>query len=885
MYRLPQNEFGDYKPAIDHLSSDYTILSKLGEGNFGLVVKGFHRLLEKEQAIKIIDISNMGEEQKTLILREIKLSRACKHKHILKIKNAYDREGWLYIMTNVCATDLDKLYRSTALNTIQILTYMIEISEAVSYIHSAGIIHRDLKPGNILMENSDRKLITKIGDFGLAKSISNNLRSTSSHKFGIFHTPGFSAPEYVQPRNKIDRDYISVDNWSIGVILYLLLEKRLPFPVETPGLMFTFEYVPLSEKNREFEALFKSIFFQKEHRFDAKRIKKELQNILKKEVPDTLPLCPIFGQDKNEEIKMNINESKNVANKMAKSTKDPEFIQIKGEIIAQICTWCKERIPSEGIRSECELKCGHRYHIKCLKDILDMADKEDKVSCTALNCTYIVNMREKQNIISQVDKLTQKFAEREYRDINLDSCGICKKRIGDEETELIKLQCQHHIHKKCLKENSLNKFMFCIVCKISLSAEDQKRIETIRNTKFEGNKVDADSIHKRKDKLCQICMYIIRYRPFLMFSCSHYFHHHCLQMYSPNPIKQCPSCHFSLNSKDIKYLSLIISTEEEKDVNTPNTPNTPNTDKKCTLCNEPARNKQEYLELGCTHRIHVQCIKNADKLLTFCPARSCLYFLPKETTFKLKMIRGQSKKTPIITSPQELNNSKEEKKTPRLAPTDTIITDFYAASEDICIKCEKLIHLNEPSLKLSHCSHIFHLNCIRQNLGIYSKVFKIKNSYPLCCPFPCGRQMTEDEMQQLFESQLPIKSPRYQKMSYGIQILCKLCNKYIENITDELCNLPCGHKYHKKCIFEYLVEKTQGKILLIKQEEGQYPRKCPFCPNRLTNEIIIKYILRQVIVSKLKKQMEQRENERIEEVRQERESSLYIYIYIYYYYY
>ena len=277
----PLNEFGDYEAALEHLISDYANISKLGEGGCGMVIKGFHILFEIEHAIKIINISKMEQEQKNLILREIKVQRACKHKYILKIINAFIKEGWLYIITPVCTTDLDKLFHTTNQNKIQILTYLIEISEAVAYIHSKGIIHRDIKPANILLDNQSGKLMVKIGDFGLAKCISMS-PNHFSQKFGIFYTPGFSAPEYIQPRSPDDRDNISVDNWSVGVLLYLMLERRLPFPLETPGLMFTFEYAPLSKKNKEFEILFKAIFCQKEHRFIAKRINEELRSLLDK---------------------------------------------------------------------------------------------------------------------------------------------------------------------------------------------------------------------------------------------------------------------------------------------------------------------------------------------------------------------------------------------------------------------------------------------------------------------------------------------------------------------------------------------------------------------------------------------------------------------------
>jgi serine/threonine protein kinase len=85
------------------------------------------------------------------------------------------------------------------------------------------VAHRDLKPENILMENNSDTADLKIVDFGLSKIIGPN--ETSLDPFGTL--------SYVAPEVLLQKPYgKEVDLWSLGVIIYLLLSRVLPFDDE-----------------------------------------------------------------------------------------------------------------------------------------------------------------------------------------------------------------------------------------------------------------------------------------------------------------------------------------------------------------------------------------------------------------------------------------------------------------------------------------------------------------------------------------------------------------------------------------------------------------------------------------------------------------------------
>lgn len=102
---------------------------------------------------------------------------------------------------------------------------MLQLCEALAYIHGYGLIHRDLKPSNVMV---DEDRIVRLMDFGLAKYISDDAAVTADGRLvGTFR---YMAPEQILGE-KLDT---RTDLYSLGVILYELLSGRPPFEAKTP---------------------------------------------------------------------------------------------------------------------------------------------------------------------------------------------------------------------------------------------------------------------------------------------------------------------------------------------------------------------------------------------------------------------------------------------------------------------------------------------------------------------------------------------------------------------------------------------------------------------------------------------------------------------------
>jgi len=95
--------------------------------------------------------------------------------------------------------------------------YVASIVLALEYLHDNNLVFRDLKPENVLI---DAQGYAKLGDFGFAKTVEPGART-----YTFCGTPGYVAPENVMGRGYNQ----SVDWWTVGVLMYVLLTARQPF--------------------------------------------------------------------------------------------------------------------------------------------------------------------------------------------------------------------------------------------------------------------------------------------------------------------------------------------------------------------------------------------------------------------------------------------------------------------------------------------------------------------------------------------------------------------------------------------------------------------------------------------------------------------------------
>src|SRR5579859_6000000 len=210
--------------STNHLIGDYLIGEVIACGGFGTVYKAQHRYLNKPACIKVIRSGSQSEELADLLWREAEILNAFDNKHIVRLQTLTIKDNQIYlIMDYVDGGDLATVLKNTSgpLPLEDVGGIINQIANGLHYAHQQRIIHRDLKPQNILRYKDGRVVIA---DFGLAKALDTSRSQISQSDLSYAGTPAYMAPEHFEG----EPGYAS-DLYSLGVIAYELLTKRLPF--------------------------------------------------------------------------------------------------------------------------------------------------------------------------------------------------------------------------------------------------------------------------------------------------------------------------------------------------------------------------------------------------------------------------------------------------------------------------------------------------------------------------------------------------------------------------------------------------------------------------------------------------------------------------------
>ena len=224
------------------LSGRYYLERRLGRGAMGQVYLARDENIGKKVAVKTVrqDLLNSDDLQEGEAIvrfeREARAAASIRHPHCVDVTDfGKTDDGVFYlVMEYVEGETLHRLLRREGtLDVKRAVNLLKQIAEGVEAAHEAGILHRDLKPANIFImkkRSSGGDGFIKVGDFGLAKIVSQTVTDISSNQTpssrGIIGTPEFMSPEQMQPELGID---VRSDIYSIGTIAYLMLGGRTPF--------------------------------------------------------------------------------------------------------------------------------------------------------------------------------------------------------------------------------------------------------------------------------------------------------------------------------------------------------------------------------------------------------------------------------------------------------------------------------------------------------------------------------------------------------------------------------------------------------------------------------------------------------------------------------
>ena len=221
----------------------YRILAELGQGGMGVVYLAEQtEPVRRRVALKMVRQDAASDVLLVRFEAERHAMARLRHPNVAQLYEASaTEEGQPYfVMELVEGLPITKYCDARQLGLAERIDLFRRVCGAVQHAHEKGLLHRDLKPANILVAEEGGKGVPKVLDFGVAKAIDQPLGDGDPSDLQRFETrisgtPGYLAPEAIQPETRADLDTRS-DVYSLGVVLYQLLVGVRPF--ETRGLPF-----------------------------------------------------------------------------------------------------------------------------------------------------------------------------------------------------------------------------------------------------------------------------------------------------------------------------------------------------------------------------------------------------------------------------------------------------------------------------------------------------------------------------------------------------------------------------------------------------------------------------------------------------------------------
>ncbi|MFN2608794.1 MAG: protein kinase [Acidimicrobiales bacterium] len=209
----------------------YELIEPLGRGEVGVVWRARDRQLDRQVAIREVELPDVLDdaEQAALtekVLREAGTAAGLRHPGVVAVFDAVAEDGRPFVVTELVTgpTLADGVRDHGPLAPHRAAGLGLQLLDALAAAHRLHLVHRDLRPSNVFLTATGD---ARLADFGVASLVDDPKIIAA----GGVPDPSYLAPEQTESAGA---SFLS-DLWSLGATLYFAVEGVPPFEGDDPA--------------------------------------------------------------------------------------------------------------------------------------------------------------------------------------------------------------------------------------------------------------------------------------------------------------------------------------------------------------------------------------------------------------------------------------------------------------------------------------------------------------------------------------------------------------------------------------------------------------------------------------------------------------------------
>jgi serine/threonine-protein kinase len=201
----------------------YTVLERIGSGGMADVWLADDSHLQRRVALKVLH-ARFAQDKEFVerFRREAEAAAGLQHPNVVAVFDRGEIDGTYYIAMQYLEGRTLKQVIDAGITPEQAAGLIRQVLEGARFAHRHGVVHRDLKPQNVIVDAEGKATVT---DFGIAQAGVSEITQAGS----VLGTPHYLSPEQAQG---FEVTAVS-DLYSIGVMLYEALTRRVPFEADS----------------------------------------------------------------------------------------------------------------------------------------------------------------------------------------------------------------------------------------------------------------------------------------------------------------------------------------------------------------------------------------------------------------------------------------------------------------------------------------------------------------------------------------------------------------------------------------------------------------------------------------------------------------------------